>query len=508
MARPIEAVKDINDSKDLWKIAVRCKHVWSVISAAKKEHIEMVLVDSKGDMIQVIVPPFLVSKFKEQLAAGSSYIMQNFKVSNNDFSFKCTNHNCKLVFCGSTSVKKMDLPDIPVNYLNILGLDAIVEGKFQSNVLVDIIGGVTEFSQSQINPDNMNKSKVVFTITDMSKCFVQCTLWGNLAVQLIEYYKTHKEDGNIVVLLINARIKEAQGGYPLNVSNAWNGTKLFINDVSINQIQKLKESLKAELPLLSSSSMQVDATQSSQYSDFDKFLWKAEILSLAEISTLQNETTCVTVATLDKFEAGQAGWYYDGCVECTRSVTLKEGKLTCYAKHISAEPVPRFKLEVLAVDGKFNAKFIFWDSDCVKLIGKTALQMKMDLIDDGEDNPLEWPYHLDAILKKELAIRAVYQPTNSRLSVVGFKTDKDTRQKIRECFKSEEPTSKLETPDALSQDEPIRSSEPLSVSADYDPAVGNAGLTPSKRPLTDATEDNESVQLSSTKITKEIKKEK
>lgn len=44
-----------------------------------------------------------------------------------------------------------------------------------------------------------------------SKAVVQCTLWGDLAVQLFDYHMNHKEDGNIVILLINARIKEAQG---------------------------------------------------------------------------------------------------------------------------------------------------------------------------------------------------------------------------------------------------------------------------------------------------------
>lgn len=90
-------------------------------------------------MIQVIVPPFLVSKYKEDLAAGCSYIMQNFKVSKNDFSFKSTSHGYKLVFCGSTSVKRVDLPDIPLNFLNIIGLESIVDEKFQSNILVGIL---------------------------------------------------------------------------------------------------------------------------------------------------------------------------------------------------------------------------------------------------------------------------------------------------------------------------------------------------------------------------------
>ncbi|XP_058788000.1 uncharacterized protein LOC131662273 [Vicia villosa] len=283
MARPIEAVKDINDSKDSWKIVVSCKHLWSLINASTKEQLEMILLD----MIQGIVPPFLVQKLKMQLQVGCSYIMQNFKVSNNDFSFRSTKHSFKLVLCGSTSVKKTELVDIPVNYLNIHGLDLITEGRFKYNVLVDIVGGVTEISQSQIIVDN-NKSNVVFTMTGMSKEVVQCTMWGKLVVQLYEYYMNHKEDGNIVVLLINARVKKPQGDYPLSISNAWNDTKLVINDVSIEEINKLKESLKNDLPLLSSSSLQVDATQNSQFSEFDKFVWKAEILSLSDIAILQH----------------------------------------------------------------------------------------------------------------------------------------------------------------------------------------------------------------------------
>lgn len=35
----------------------------------------------------------------------------------------------------------------------------------------------------------------------------------------------------------------------------------------------------------------------------------------------------------------------------------------------------------MGIDGKFKARFIFWDSDCVKLIGKSALQIKTELIE-------------------------------------------------------------------------------------------------------------------------------
>ncbi|KAI5440422.1 hypothetical protein KIW84_010051 [Lathyrus oleraceus] len=121
---------------------------------------------------------------------------------------------------------------------------------------------------------------------------------------------------------------------------------------------------------------------------------------------------------LENFEAGQSGWCYYGCSECTISVALKDGKLRCFANHETDEPVPRYKLEVLGVDGKFRARFLFWDNNCVKLIEKSALELKRQLI------------------KKELAIRVVFQPKYGSLSVVRFRDNEESCKKIKENLKS------------------------------------------------------------------------
>ncbi|KAI5384713.1 hypothetical protein KIW84_071646 [Lathyrus oleraceus] len=75
---------------------------------------------------------------------------------------------------------------------------------------LDVIGGVTDIIQTQINVEN-NKNKVFFVITDMSKFLVQCTLWDNLASQFYRYYNCNKDVDNVIVLLQNARIKGDQG---------------------------------------------------------------------------------------------------------------------------------------------------------------------------------------------------------------------------------------------------------------------------------------------------------
>src|SRR4051812_26037017 len=44
MARPFELVKNIDDTKELWKLAIRIHHRWTVVNK-NKEHFELVVVN-------------------------------------------------------------------------------------------------------------------------------------------------------------------------------------------------------------------------------------------------------------------------------------------------------------------------------------------------------------------------------------------------------------------------------------------------------------------------------
>ncbi|KAI5397787.1 hypothetical protein KIW84_063562 [Lathyrus oleraceus] len=157
-------------------------------------------------------------------------------------------------------------------------------------------------------------------------------------------------------------------------------------------------------------------------------------MSVSHIIILQYETATVTVAKLEKFEAGKSGWYYQGCDQCTKRVTHKDGKFLCYANHETQKHVPRYKLEVHVVDSNHKAIFIFWDSDYAKLIGKSTNNLKTELVEAGEDDPLKFPYPLDSMLNKDLEIRIVYQPKYGRLVVVGFRYGEDSIKNLRDQF--------------------------------------------------------------------------
>lgn len=77
-------------------------------------------------MIQVILPTHLVQKHKSKLIIGNAYIMKNFKVAKNEFSFAIITQNFKLIFYVASSAQSANFSDIPLTHLNLISLTDIL----------------------------------------------------------------------------------------------------------------------------------------------------------------------------------------------------------------------------------------------------------------------------------------------------------------------------------------------------------------------------------------------
>ncbi|KAI5383874.1 hypothetical protein KIW84_071017 [Lathyrus oleraceus] len=64
-----------------------------------------------------------------------------------------------------------------------------------------------------------------------------------------------------------------------------------------------------------------------------------------------------------------------------------------------------YKVEIYVRDGDAKYGFVFWDSDCVNIIGKTVEEMRKSMLEDGEDGPMVYPDELDSLLNKKMTFR-------------------------------------------------------------------------------------------------------
>ncbi|KAI5401138.1 hypothetical protein KIW84_065836 [Lathyrus oleraceus] len=203
MSRKVDSVKDINNSKETWRLAVRIMDVWSVVNNKGIEHLEMIVMDSLGDRIQVLIRHDHLLKWKEVIKENMTCIINNGSVYNNDFQWKVCDHSKKLVFLGGTTMKAIELQNIPPKGYFFKDFGEILQGKCKTDRLEDIIGVVSEINHIQSNTPG-KKVVVSVVLKDLKGNCINCNLWEIYGSKFLAYYNDPKNNGAIVILLTHA----------------------------------------------------------------------------------------------------------------------------------------------------------------------------------------------------------------------------------------------------------------------------------------------------------------
>ncbi|CAJ2662628.1 unnamed protein product [Trifolium pratense] len=181
-----------------------------------------------------------ILKWKDELTQGHTYYMRNFKVGDNDAQYKMTPHKFRLTFVGATRVNAVEIPGIPKTHFYFKDFEEISNGKFCSDMLVDAIGVVNSIGKNVISTAT-REANIAFTIKDLRNKELDCTLWDTLSEQFLSGYNQQSNNNPVVIILRHVRVREAQGQYPLQLTNVWNRTKILF-DPSIPEIEKFRAS--------------------------------------------------------------------------------------------------------------------------------------------------------------------------------------------------------------------------------------------------------------------------
>ncbi|XP_027932719.1 uncharacterized protein LOC114188320 [Vigna unguiculata] len=199
MARKFDWIKEIDEKKETLKLVVRVKDLWFVQNWDMNRHMELILLDQKGDMIPTMVKKEDIGLWEEKLVEGHTYIMHNFKIMKNQGQFRKFNDFVFMV------------------------------------ILVLYIIGVVD--NVRCNPQSKN---VVFHIRDLSSAVIGCTLWDSYYFKFMSNWRGEPDSFIIVVMLTQAKIKPSSGQWPVSISNSWNGSKLLMGD-ECSELVRFKE---------------------------------------------------------------------------------------------------------------------------------------------------------------------------------------------------------------------------------------------------------------------------
>ncbi|XP_058750094.1 uncharacterized protein LOC131623088 [Vicia villosa] len=222
-------------------------------------------------------------------------------------------HPKKFVFLSGTTVKPVELNNIPSVKKIFKDFQDILKRECKRDRLQDIIGVVHEIGNCESKAGG-KKIVISFKLRDFGGNIVTCTLWDTYGSKFLNYYNDKANCGAIVIVVTHAIVKDSQ------VSNGWSGSKFLINE-EIDVIQ-LSDSQKNEKP---SQSTQTISTWSgsTQHTTLDKFVYNAK------------------------------------CTLCTLKAPNPDNPYKCGCGENVMKPVPRYKVEIHVVDGDAKFRFVF-----------------------------------------------------------------------------------------------------------------------------------------------------
>ncbi|XP_027906324.1 uncharacterized protein LOC114165898 isoform X3 [Vigna unguiculata] len=292
-------------------------------------------------------------------------------------------------------------------------------------LVLDVIGVVDNV---RCNPQSKN---VVFHIRDLSSAVIGCTLWDSYYFKFMSNWRGEADSFVVVVMLTQAKIKPSSGRWPVSISNSWNGSKLFMGDECSELVRFKEQWIQRFGNEVSQSQEASELSSPSQYTEHEKFMYKAVVSTISEITTMKEEVYCVTVATTVKFNLGNDGWCYPVCNGC-RKKTEEIGAFKCVMCGFNnGKPGIRYKLELQVCDGDSYANFVMWDQDCTNLIGVSAVELMNKMIEDGEDDPKCFPEDLDVMLGCTLAFKNNKESSGEAMSDSSTEENSKARDQIQ-----------------------------------------------------------------------------
>ncbi|KAH1202855.1 Replication protein A DNA-binding subunit B [Glycine max] len=435
MSRKENLICELHTRKGTWKIVVCITDVWQARKQNSKHTIEMVLMDQTGSKIGATLWQELFTELRDELQCGSSYLIQNLRIVDNQSEYRVSLVPYLVYFLKSTSVKEIHRPEIPFNIYLIAPFTDIISGLAPRHTLVDIVGVVVDLIDVKtVNPPH----RMTVRLRDNSNCDILITVWEDYAIQLHDVIdKNLLLQEPLIVMLTLGKIKDATGvsgvdKYPLSVQNIKFGSKLYVN-TDITEIHQFRQ---------------------SQSNVVENFLQNVHVVSIGEINNL---------------------------TQLTKSSLMLHGVMTVVLTvqpHLIYQKVAR--LAVLAIPvmehNGDKGNFLLWDATCIKLFGKTVGECRDELIAAGDDIKV-FPTCVDEILSKTWAVRFKFCSQVRQSSVLDVSEELHHIQSLIATLGLKEQSSKGK---AIAVDQ--ESSPPIFVptSSDYD--LGNSiYLTPTKR---------------------------
>ncbi|CAL4935534.1 unnamed protein product [Urochloa decumbens] len=241
-------------------ICVRVVRLWDY--CGNKEdmaplHVDMVLVDDKGNRIYCEIPGSEAEKFKALITEGHVYVLKKFIVTGCKPAYKPFPGNQMIRFTAWTTVEEYNDTSIkfPKYVYDLINFEDFPSRVGQVDCFVDAIGtivGVSEIVSVHLPSSNNSTAKRVISLKDIRNNRINLVLWGSRASDFdAETVHCIGQESPVVAIFVGMLVKSYKGENTLSGGTA---CKWYINE-EIPEIEAYFDRLNGYRPVSSNSGL-------------------------------------------------------------------------------------------------------------------------------------------------------------------------------------------------------------------------------------------------------------
>ncbi|CAL1368087.1 unnamed protein product [Linum trigynum] len=184
----VNRMRDLDSEKQLWSGHCRVSRLWLGVNVMtdKVLHLDLILLDSKGNDIWVLIPLVLQNKFKQLLKQHHVYIIKVFDIKETGLTHRPIANPYVMSFTRKTTVQHIpDIPSIPTFKFTFMKASDMASKKEETVILSDVVGELVRHS-NVIKTSNITRRTVrkELQMKLIEGDVVKVTIWGRVIEQL------------------------------------------------------------------------------------------------------------------------------------------------------------------------------------------------------------------------------------------------------------------------------------------------------------------------------------
>ncbi|XP_010471766.1 PREDICTED: uncharacterized protein LOC104751508 [Camelina sativa] len=165
----IDYISDLHRGRTNWCIHAKVLNSWHVTEFFTKR--VLLLVDTKGDTIEVAFVPTILKKLRKYIYEGEWYQIRNFQIINPTLRERNTHHPFQIKFTDDSTMFPLESINSK-NYFRFEDLDDIYRGRINHHISFDVCGCIVAVDDRRNHGNGV--SEVVLTLLNGRNETVKC----------------------------------------------------------------------------------------------------------------------------------------------------------------------------------------------------------------------------------------------------------------------------------------------------------------------------------------------